>query len=114
MSRFSAEQKRSLASCRLSRKHILDIVPHHKRLLEVDVKVLRRLQNHAGFWLSAVAVDFIFNSLAIESLVGVMRAKINRVQIRALFAKQIFEPIMNLPKLCKSAVAARDDGLIGD
>lgn len=78
------------------------------------MQILRRLQEHTGGRFAAGAGNFVFRAFAGKALFGMVRTKIDGVQIGALFAQQGFQTVMHGAQLRLRAHPLGDDRLIGD
>src|SRR6185312_15159187 len=83
-------------------------------MAQVEIEVRNRPSNHSNFRLPAIAADLQFRALAGKSFVGMMRAKIDGVEVCAFTSQFGFQPVVDTLQPSFSTIATRYHRLIRD
>jgi hypothetical protein len=79
-----------------------------------DAQIIARFINQTRFRLAAVAVAFKLGNLTWESLVRMVRAKVESVEECTTCTKLGLQPGVDAPQLRKADITARNYGLVSD
>ncbi len=81
---------------------------------KIEVKFAGGPFDEAGLRLAAIAIDFEVFDFAGVAAVGMVRTGVDRVDVRAFAAQFHLQTIVDAGEFFKRALAAGDDGLVGD